>query len=481
MATVTAAPRLRLREVLLRERDVRLRMPFRFGVVTLRAAPQLFLRARIGREDGREAWGMAAELLVPKWFDKDPALSNEENFEQLRAAVRIACALYAAEAAPRTAFGHFAANHPAQIAACARRRLNPLVAGFGPALLDRAILDALCRLQGVSFFDGVRANLPGIVPAACAPDLAGFDVAAFLARLRPRERIHARHTVGLLDPLAAADAPAGARVGDGLPETLEEVIAAYGHTYFKLKVCGDVAQDLARLRAIAAVLDRLPGTYHATLDGNEQYRDVDGALELWRALEAAPDLQRLRGAVLFLEQPITRSAALAREVSRLGARCPVIIDESDADLEAFPLARELGYQGVSSKTCKGLYKSLLNAARCAAWNREAGRPMYFMSGEDLTCQAGVAVQQDLALVALLGLDHVERNGHHYVDGMAGVPVDEQRAFLAAHQDLYREEGGAVRLHIAKGQLALGSLACSGYAVGAEPDWSAMREVPVSTA
>ncbi len=36
----------------------------------------------------------------------------------------------------------------------------------------------------------------------------------------------------------------------------------------------------------------------------------------------------------------------------------------------------------------------------------------FLSGEDLTCQAGLAVQQDLALVSLLGLSHVERNGHH---------------------------------------------------------------------
>ena len=40
-----------------------------------------------------------------------------------------------------------------------------------------------------------------------------------------------------------------------------------------------------------------------------------------------------------------------------------------------------------------------------------------MSAEDLTTQAGVAVQQDLALATLIGATHVERNGHHYVDGM----------------------------------------------------------------
>ena len=44
-----------------------------------------------------------------------------------------------------------------------------------------------------------------------------------------------------------------------------------------------------------------------------------------------------------------------------------------------------------------------------------------MSAEDLTTQAGLSVQQDLALVNLLGITHVERNGHHYVNGMAALP------------------------------------------------------------
>ena len=41
-------------------------MPFRFGVVTLTRAPQAFVRARIALEDGKEAAGEAAEMLVPK-------------------------------------------------------------------------------------------------------------------------------------------------------------------------------------------------------------------------------------------------------------------------------------------------------------------------------------------------------------------------------------------------------------------------------
>src|SRR5258705_9713198 len=116
-------------------------MPFRFGVVTLTESPQAFVRARIrlegGPHPGKEAEGAAAELLAPKWFDKNPALSNEDNFEQLRASLRAAREKYLAQGAA-TAWQHAS---PAQ----------GLVENYGPALVDRAVLDALCRALGVSF------------------------------------------------------------------------------------------------------------------------------------------------------------------------------------------------------------------------------------------------------------------------------------------------------------------------------------------
>ena len=119
----------------------------------------------------------------------------------------------------------------------------------------------------------------------------------------------------------------------------------------------------------------------------------------------------------------------------------------------FPRARALGYRGISSKSCKGFYRALINRARIEKWNaEEPGR--YFMSAEDLTTQAGVAVQQDLALATLIGATHIERNGHHYVDGMTGAPRAEEDAFLKAHPDLYhRAANGRVRLTIRDGAIA----------------------------
>jgi hypothetical protein len=479
MITQATAPVFTVREVRLYEREVRLRLPFRFGVVTLTHAPQAFVRARIELLDGSSLWGAAAELLAPKWFDKDLALSNEQNFEQLRLALALAAEAYTEPAASRTAFGHFAAHYDQQIAAGAACGLNPLVANFGPAQIDRAILDAACRSAGLSFYDAMRANLPGIDPAllpAQVPDLTRFDMRRFLAQMTPAASIAARHTVGLLDTIAGHPRA----VNDGLPESLEEVIAAYRHTYFKLKVGGVADADLQRLVEIATVLDGIDGSYHVSLDGNEQYDDLDSLLDLWGRMQGSPRLRRLITSVLFVEQPINRKRALQIDVSVLSRIKPVIIDESDAELGAFPSARALGYTGVSSKCCKGLYKSILNAARCRMWNADAGEQRYFMSGEDLTTQAGLAVQQDLALVNLLGLTHVERNGHHYVNGMAGLPQHEQDAFLTAHPDLYERSRGAVRVKIRNGCLAVGSLASAGFASEAYPDWATLKPLVLTS-
>ena len=457
------APRFRIVAVELYERPVRLRMPFRFGVVTLTAAPQAFVRARIRLEDGREGWGAGAEML---------ALSNEDNFEQLREALRLARKAYL-DSAPRSAFGHFAAHYREVIDAGARHDLNPLVASFGPAQLDRAILDALGRLQRMSFYDAVQGNLVGVATGELAPDLRGF-IDAFLARLQPAESIAARHTVGLVDAIGGFPG----QFRDGLPESLEEVVAVYGHTWFKLKVGGKVDEDVARLTEIAAVLDASGRPYRVSLDGNEQYDDLEALQGLLARMNALPKLARLVDAIAFIEQPINRKAALERDVSAVSRATPVIIDESDADLDAFPRAKPLGYSGVSSKMCKGFYKSILNAARCAAWS--TGEARYFMTGEDLTTQAGLAVQQDLALVNLLGITHVERNGHHYVNGMADLPPHEQDAFLAAHPDLYERSHGAVRLRIRDGELAIGSLGGAGFASGAEPDWRVLTPMAAET-
>jgi hypothetical protein len=467
------APKLRLASVECFERDMTLRLPFRFGVITVTHGTQAVIRATIALPDGRTVTGVAAESLAAKWFDKDLAYSDAQNLDQLRQALDIAVGLYCARGWS-TAFGLFADTYRDQLAAGAARDLVPLVAAYGPALIDRAILDALGRVLGLSFADMITRNVAGIVATDLTPDLAGFDLPAFLASLNAGATIEVRHTVGLVDPIVAADQKPGERVDDGLPETLEEVVRHYRGRYYKLKVGGDVRADLDRLSRISAVLDRDAGDYRATLDGNEQYDDVEGIAELWRRMEETPALRGLVSSVLFIEQPIKRAVALSKPVASLARRKPLIIDESDGELGSFPAALALGYQGVSSKNCKGFYKSILNAARIARLNAAAGAARHFMSAEDLTTLAGVSVQQDLALVSLLGLTHVERNGHHFIDGMSFASEAEQASFAGAHPDLYERSSGPARLRIDRGTLQLGSLSCPGFAVAGKTDVASLR-------
>jgi hypothetical protein len=466
------APRLRVVEARLHERPVRFRLPFRFGAATVTGAPQAFLRLTVEAANGRRAEGQAAELMVPKWFDKDPALTERQNFDQLRRSLAIARPFYLEER-PAPAFALSAAIEKQQHAACAAEGLGGLIASFGLALFDRAVIDALCRIEGIDAVTAVRTNRIGLATTT-APDLGDFDLGLFLAGLAPADTLHARHTVGLADPITTAEI--AEPLDDGLPQSLEQAVAAYGHTNFKLKLSGQAEADLDRLRRIAAVLDQLPD-YRVTLDGNEQFAEAGPVAEFWDRLTADPALARLRSAVLFLEQPIARARALAEPIHALAERVPVEIDESDADIGAFPQARALGYRGISSKSCKGFHRALLNRARIAKWSAEDGI-RYFLSAEDLTTQGGVALQQDLVLAALGGAGHVERNGHHYVDGMAGAPQAEQQAFLDAHPDLYAEAGGRARLSIRDGRLAIGSvLAARGLGTALTPDWSAMADGP----
>jgi hypothetical protein len=450
-----AAPAFRIAAIDCFEQPVRYRMPFRFGAATVDAGMQAFVRARIHLTDGRESEGAAAELMVPKWFDKDPDLSGEDNVEQLRRALTIARAVYLEDGRSRTAFGHFAAHGRACREEGQRRRLPALVAAFGPAEIDKAILDALCRALGISFYDAIVYDRIGFAPDDVAPDIAGADASAFLGSLSPQAALRIRHTVGMADTLCGHPA----HLNDGLPESLEEAITRYGLRAFKVKLGGDPATDLARLRDIASVLDALPD-YRVTLDCNEQY-EPESLQGFLRTLRADASLRRLAGAVLFVEQPLPRRQTFEVDVRPLSAGFPMLADEADAAVDDFPRTRGRGYAGVSSKSCKGVYKSLVNALRCAVWDDGA-----FLSAEDLTTPPGLAVQQDLALASILGISHVERNAYHY---LAGAPGREQAAILACHSALYASS----RLAVRDGVVAIGSFDCTGFASGALPDWSGL--------
>src|SRR4051812_252736 len=92
--------------------ELRARMPFRYGIATMTEVPQIVMRLTFDIE-GRIEWGVAADLLPPKWFTKDPARPVGEEIDEMlrviRAAVRHASGIRAA-----TAFGFWRELYAAQ-------------------------------------------------------------------------------------------------------------------------------------------------------------------------------------------------------------------------------------------------------------------------------------------------------------------------------------------------------------------------------
>jgi hypothetical protein len=430
-------------------------------------------RVVVETSEGNVVEGFSSDLLVPRWFEKTPNQSIEEDWRRLMGSARAAGAAFLLHATPATVFEHWLDLYRARVPGAAA--LERLMRGEGVSLVERALIDAACRAAGVSFFEALRTDLLGFRPECVDPALKDWNLAAALPQ-RPPGRIHLRHTVGLVDALGRRDVPAE-RVNDGLPESLEEDIEHDGLTHFKLKLSGDAEADVDRLMGIMEVVRPRVREPRFTLDGNEQFASMgDLALVLDRVGEH--DLGRMLLAnLLVIEQPLSRSRTFDADANRgieaVNAHGPVIIDEADAEIDSLERAAALGYAGVSVKNCKGVFRALINLGRCA---RSAGR--LTQTAEDLTNLPVIALQQDLATVSAIGLTHAERNGHHYFHGLRHLPGSVQAGALASHADLYADSETGPRLRIANGIVSTASLHdAAGYAFSVPHDlreWTPME-------
>lgn len=99
-----------------------------------------------------------------------------------------------------------------------------------------------------------------------------------------------------------------------------------------------------------------------------------------------------------------------------------------------------------------------------------------MSGEDLSNVGPVALLQDLAVQSTLGIESVERNGHHYFTGLSAYPDSLQDRVLENHNDLYIREGsGPARVAITNGRMSTRSTVDAPFGVGFLPDLEEIAE------
>jgi hypothetical protein len=457
--------------------ELRARMPFRYGIATMTELPHVILALTFAI-DGRTATGIAADHLPPKWFTKDPARAPQDEIDDMLAVIR-AAVTHARGVQSATVFGFWRELYAAQsawaktgAAGSGGKEVPPLLAHFGTSLVERALIDAFGRARGVSFAAGLRENIFGVELGALRPELAGTAPRDWLPAQPPATLI-ARHTVGLGDALEAGDITAEERVDDGLPQALDACVRTYGLRHFKIKINGEAARDRDRLTRMARILARecAGRDWAFSLDGNESFKEVGVFADTMRGLMAAPELAALWPRLLFIEQPWHRDVALSPAIGELARawpeRPPIIIDESDGELDSMPAALALGYAGTSHKNCKGIFKGLANACRLA--QRRAAGETGMMSGEDLSNVGPVALLQDLAVQAALGVTSVERNGHHYFKGLSAWPAAVQAHILAQHGDLYTRATGAdwPRVNVVGGEVRIGSVVRT-PGLGAEP-------------
>lgn len=444
------------------------RMPFKYGIATMTQLPHLFLLLEC-LVDGLKVSGYAADHLPPKWFTKEAEVPLEREIEHMESSLRSALEASLALRAG-TPFRLWLELYEGLMT---KPNFPSLLQHFGISLVERAVLDAVCRHAQRPLWQLVRDNELGIALGSMDPELAGHEPSDLLPQI-PLEKVTLRHTVGLADHLRDEDIPFDERVSDGLPQSLEACIRAHGLRQFKVKLSGNERQDMERLRDFDTVVrSRCGDDFQFSLDGNEQFTTGTHLHDFGESVYADTQLAALFEHLLFIEQPVNRKAALLRE--SFEGRCAwprpvsIIIDESDGDLEDVHRALELGYAGVSHKNCKGVFKGIRNRCLLTLRQGQSLHYRYCMTGEDLSNIGPLALTQDLAVQALLGNDSVERNGHHYFRGLSMFPSDYSELMSRLHPDLFAmSPDGTACLEIKQGQLNLASVNAAPFGTVFEP-------------
>lgn len=437
------------------------RLPFRYGIAVMKGLPHCVVHVHLEDENGTHI-GVAADNLAPKWFTKNPETAFRQDADEMIRVIENACSATEAAGKQDAVFALWRTMFEKQKAWALKENIPPLLANFGASMVERGIIDAFLRSKQVTLARALNENLFHLDLGYFHAPLAGAKPSDFLPAA-PNAEVFLRHTLGLSDPLTEADRTDDPRVDDGLPVSLQACIEAFGLRYFKLKIQGKPDIDFERLRAAAKVIrTHAPADYAFTLDGNEQYKSFADLQGLFSAMAKDKELAEFLTHLIFVEQPIYRGSALD-DATGAGLRewtnhPEVIIDESDGYPEDFSRALQIGYGGTSHKNCKGIFKGIAHACLVKQLQRQNPGRKIFLSGEDLTTIGPISVTQDLSLMAHLGVDHVERNGHHYFKGLDFLPDAMQEIVLLEHSDLfYRHPRGYVTLRVEQGKLKLASL------------------------
>lgn len=415
----TRSTDIRIDEVRHGYQDYVYRAPYKFGGRVVDRVTLLNVRCRVTARSGKSAWGLGSMTMGNMWAFPSSTMSYDTTLGAMKAL---------AGRLERITADCDEVGHPLDLALV----LEPQYLDAAQAVSRSRSLDEpipkLCTLLVASPFDAAIHDAFGKVHgrnvyATYGPDLLPNDLSRYLgaefrgvrldrALLRkPLAEIPLFHSVGGLDPLETKDVERPLR--DGLPETLPEWIAYSGLRRIKIKLNGeDLAWDIRRTLEI----DRVTASAQAArgirdwsycLDFNERCPDVAYVLECLRRVREQSPAGFNR--ILYVEQPTARDLRKNRHnVMHAAAKLrPVVIDESLTDLDSLLLARDMGYNGVALKACKGQSQAMLMAAAAAKYKM-------FVCVQDLTCPGASLIHSAGISAHVAGVAGIEANARQYV-------------------------------------------------------------------
>ena len=394
------------------------RTPIKFGGRVVTDALLLNVTVDVETRDGRQGQGLGSMPLGNAWAWPSDTTADQSTLECMLAlgqqlvGAADDCSL---TAHPLELTQELSADYQSTADSVVNRaglpepmpRLAQLVAA---SPLEAAIHDAYGHALGQNAYNLLGAEFVSADLAHyLTPDFAGEYLDRYTLR-EPKSRMPLYHLVGALDPLTDADVTTP--VGDGLPETLPQWIAADGLTHMKIKLAGDnLPWDVDRVVAVESVAAgaqqaRGCATWNYSLDFNEKCANVDYVLDFLNQLRERSPTAFDR--VQYIEQPTHRDLRAHPEnrMHRAAEIKPVVIDESLVDLESLLLCRELGYTGVALKACKGHSEALLMGAAAQKYGM-------FLCVQDLTCPGRSFLHSASLSARLPAVAAIEGNARQY--------------------------------------------------------------------
>ncbi|MFZ5828687.1 MAG: enolase C-terminal domain-like protein [Planctomycetota bacterium] len=427
---------------------IRYRAPMKFGGRVVTDVVLLNVSLEVETRSGRRGKGFGSMTMGNVWGWPTPTLTTEQT---LAAMVELGKRLVV-RAGEYQGMGHpLEITHELAKQHAAEAKHVTDAAGFGETMPRLAQLVAASPTEA-AIHDAYGKALELNSYNALGPEFANADLAAYLddgfageyldryTLRQPKRLMPLYHLVGALDPLTDADL--SQRVGDGLPETLPEWIAADGLTHLKIKLAGDdLNWDIERVVSIERVAAEAQARrgcsrWYYSADFNEKCADVEYVLEFLAKVRqrAAEAFNRLQ----YIEQPTHRDLRANPEnrMHRAAAIKPVVIDESLVDYESLLLSRDLGYSGVALKACKGHSEALLMGA--AAQKLEM-----FLCVQDLTCPGASFLHSASLSARIPTVAAIEGNARQYCP--AG-----NRGWAERFPSMFRVTEGSLGTHVLDG-------------------------------